>query len=93
MQKIILFVEPNDEAFVTPEKIGNLFMNRFAIEEDGSSEILKILELGKTSWEILSSHGDNYNNFAKRLQKGIDFLLVIMKYRFDQFNESKSKTP
>ena len=38
MQKIILLVEPNDDAFITPAKIGNIFMNRFAIHEDASSE-------------------------------------------------------
>ena len=31
MQKIVLFIEPNDDAFVTPFKIGHLFMNRFNI--------------------------------------------------------------
>ena len=31
MQKIVLFIEPNDDAFLTPAKIGHLFMNRFAI--------------------------------------------------------------
>ena len=44
MQKIVLFIEPTEEAYFTPLKIGNLFMNRFAIEENDSSEILKIFE-------------------------------------------------
>ena len=52
MQKIILFIEPNDRAFYTPVKIGNLFMNRFAIDEDASAEFLNIFELCKR----LSSH-------------------------------------
>ena len=47
MQKIILFVEPSDDAYETPVKIGNLFMNRFAVDEDASIEILKIFELCK----------------------------------------------
>ena len=45
MQKIILFVEPSDNAYETPGNIGNLFMNRFAVDEDASIEILKIFEL------------------------------------------------
>ena len=45
MQKIVLFVEPSVYSFDTPAKIGNLFMNRFAIDENASSEILKIFEL------------------------------------------------
>jgi len=47
MQKIVLFIEPSDCAYEEPEKIGNLFMNRFAINEDASAEILKIFEVGK----------------------------------------------
>ena len=45
MQIIILFIEPNSEPFETLEKIGNLFVNRFAIGEDGQFEILKIFQL------------------------------------------------
>ena len=42
MQKIVLFIEPPLDKYYTPLKIGNLFMNRFAIDEDGSHEIMKI---------------------------------------------------
>ena len=45
MQKIVLFIEPTEDAWGTPFKIGNLFMNRFAVDEDAASEILKIYEL------------------------------------------------
>ena len=44
MQKIVLFMELATYEFEKPVKIGNLFMNRFAIEEDASFEILKIFE-------------------------------------------------
>ena len=47
MQKIVLFIEPTDKAFQTPSKIGNLFMNRFVIDEDASFEISQIVELAK----------------------------------------------
>ena len=30
-QKIVLFIEPAEKAWEKPSKIGNLFMNRFAI--------------------------------------------------------------
>ena len=77
MQKIILFVEPNDDAFMTPEKIGNIYMNRFAIEDDDSSEILKILELGKTSFEISNPKRKKYFKFSKeRKQKGMDYFVI-----------------
>ena len=69
MQKIVLFIEPIDELFSTPLKIGNLFMNRFAVDEDAASEILKIFELEKTSLEMSYS----YKNFIdERKQKGKD---------------------
>ena len=37
MQKIVLFIEPNEHAFETPFKIGHLFMTRFA-DESAASE-------------------------------------------------------
>ena len=79
MQKIILFVEPSDDLFLTPAKIGDLFMNRFAIDENASCEILKTVELVKTSKEISSPKEDNYKNFAEeRKQKGMDHFIVIV---------------
>ena len=48
MQKIILFIESVDNAYLTPAKIGDMFMNRFVIDEDASCEILRIFELSKT---------------------------------------------
>jgi len=81
MQKIILLVEPNDHTFMTPAKIGNIFMNRFAIDEDASSEILKIFELAKTSKEMsmpgTMAGSENYKNFTEeRQQKGMDHFIV-----------------
>ena len=72
MQKVILFIEPSDDAFVTPFKIGHLFMNRFAIEEEANFEIVKIFELGKSSWKMSWSKHPEYSNFLEdRNQKGI----------------------
>ena len=79
MQKIILFVEPNDDAFETPAKIGDIFMNRFAIDENASCEILKRFELGKTSAEMSFPKHKNYKNWVEdRQQKGMDHLIVIV---------------
>ena len=79
MQKIVLLIEPSDDACYTPLKIGNLFMNRFAVEEDAASEILKILELEKTSFKISwpnPKHNPEYKNFEEeRKQKGMDISL------------------
>ena len=67
-QKIVLFIEPFDEPWSTPLKIGNLFMNRFAVDEDAASEILKIFELENFSYEIFEED---------KLQKGLDLIIKI----------------
>ena len=69
-QKIVLFIEPNDNAFETPLKIGNLFMNRFAVDEDAATEILKIFELGKYSLKM--SHDE-------KKQKGMDLIISLTR--------------
>ena len=51
MQKIILFIQKLNSAYSTPLKIGNIIMNRFAIDEDASSEIFSIFDLGKRTSE------------------------------------------
>ena len=47
MQKVVLFIEPSDDAFMTPEKIGQLFMNRIAVDEDASFKILDTYKIEK----------------------------------------------
>ena len=74
MQKIVLFIEPNDDAFSTPSKIGHLFMNRFAIDEDPGYEISKVLEFEKASWKLCHSEHPEYKDLKnERKQKGMDF--------------------
>ena len=68
MQNIVLFFEPSGEEFVTPLKIGNLFMNRFAVDEDAASEILKTFELEKHNW-LMSPE--------EKQQKGMDLIIKI----------------
>ena len=66
-QKIVLFIEPNEFAWQTPLKIGNLFINRFAVDEDAASEVLKIFELEKYPM----SFDEEYR------QKGMDLIIII----------------
>ena len=47
MQNIVIFIEPNEDAFIKSEKIANMYMNRFFIDEDARNELLEIIELGK----------------------------------------------
>ena len=80
MQKIVLFIEPNDEAFVTPFKIGHLFMNRFTIEEEANFEIVKIFELAKSSDKISRSDHPKYPIFEdERSRKGMILSTSIAK--------------
>ena len=44
-QKFVVFIEQAAEEFYKPSKIGNLFINRFSIDEDAKNEILKIYQL------------------------------------------------
>ena len=78
MQKIVLFIEPTDDAWRTPLKIGNLFMNRFAVEEDAAFEVLKIFELEKTSWKMNDPDHSEYKLYYKfeeeRKQQGMDLI-------------------
>ena len=75
MQKIVLFIEPSDNAHRTPFKVGHLFMNRFAIDEDASFEIVKVLELAKTSFSMSRPKHPEYKFFEnERKQKGIDLI-------------------
>ena len=64
--------KPNDDKFMISPKAGYSFMNKSAIDEDASSEVLKILELGTTSMKISCREDPEYENFEKeRNQKGI----------------------
>ena len=78
MQKIVLFIEPNDDAFQTPAKIGHLFMNRFGVYEDAAFEVINVLELEKTSGKMSWSKHPEYPNFEnERKEKGLGLLNMI----------------
>ena len=72
-QKIVLFIEPAAEAYYTPSKIGNLFMNRFAIGEDAKHEILKIYHLENNLFDL--------ENGKLTLEEGLDLInYTIISY-------------
>ena len=78
MQKIILFIEPNEDAWFTPAKIGDLFMNRFAVDEDTAFEVINVLELGKTSAKMSRLKDPQYENFEnERKEKGMGFVSMV----------------
>ena len=78
MHKIVLFIEPNDDEFITPAKIGDLFMNRFGVDEDAAFEVINVLELGKTSHKMSYRKDPEYPNFEnERKEKGMGLLNMI----------------
>ena len=78
MQKIVLFIEPTENPAETPFKIGNLFMNRCAVDEDAATEIVQIFELDKTSLKISRPKDLEHKNFEEeRKQKGMDLIIEI----------------
>ena len=66
IKKIVLFIEPAQFASDKPSKIGNLFMNRFAIDEDAKNEILKIYQLKEEFY--------NFHWGRLTLEEGLDLI-------------------
>ena len=78
MHKIVLFIEPTDDAFFTPAKIGHLFINRFGVDEDAAFEVINVLELGKTSHKMSDPEDPEYPKFEnERKEKGMGLFNVI----------------
>ena len=75
-QKIVLFIEPAIEAYQKPSKIGDLFMNRFAIDEGENHEILKIYHLEENFNHFCSIPNCKQTNCRKMLssEKGLDLI-------------------
>ena len=63
MQSIVIYIEPNRDAFITSEKIANFYMNRFFIDEDAGFELLGIIELGKSADDFVSSRKSWYDSW------------------------------
>ena len=78
MQKIVLFIEPQAEKSKTPLKIGNLFMNRFSIDEDGCNETLKIYYLENTFRD--------YEDGKLTKNEGTDHILQQNNYKIWELN-------
>ena len=53
--QIILFIEPEKEAWQRQESIANLFMNRFSIDEKTAHEILGVYYLEPPYWKTIEN--------------------------------------
>ena len=89
MQKIVLFIEPNDDAFMTPFKLANLVMNLFYFEEKASFKIVKIFELGKSSFKmpLLESDSDSSRTLIDRIESNLNEGCYMSDYAIKQENQ------
>ena len=54
-QNIVVFIEPNDDTFLTPERIAHSFSNLFVINEEDGFELSGIHYLHKSSFRMEST--------------------------------------
>ena len=69
MQNLVVFMEPSENAFLTPLKGGNMILNRFCIDEDAAFELSGVYSLKKSSENMVFTE-----KFAlKRKEKGKEY--------------------
>ena len=70
MQNLVVLMEPNEHAFDTPLKAGNMILNRFCIDEDAAFELSGVKYLKKSSDDMINRR---YQEFEiKRKEKGME---------------------
>ena len=79
MQNIILFIEPTTSTHYLPSKIGHMFINRFAIDEEEKSEILKIFELQDKIRDLALKKGKGHRK--KESTSSIENFKDLLKIR------------
>ena len=79
MQKLVFCIEP-DKDYRSPSTVGNLYMNRFAIDEDAGHEIINIHEASfKTHTKTFKTYTEiPAKTEAEIEQKGTDLIIFIV---------------
>ena len=62
MKNLIFLIEPSENEFITPIKISNLYLNRFAVDEDAAFEIIGVYDMPKSKLEIPYENSENFEN-------------------------------
>ena len=70
-------MEESEEDWATPLKIGNLFFNRFAADEDAAFESVGVYHLQKSSRKMAF-----YGNKNERKEKGMDINHIYVRNPF-----------
>ena len=79
-------MEESEEDWKTPLKIGNLFFNRFAADEDAAFESVGVYHLQKSSYKMAKRYGwqnamdEEYKN--ERKEKGMDINHIYVRNHF-----------
>ena len=68
-------MEEQEDAYRTPLKIGNLFFNRFGVDEDAAFESVGVYNLQKSSDKM--AYNTNFQN--ERKEKGMDIEQIYLK--------------
>ena len=79
MQKLVFFIEP-DEDWGSPSTVGNLYINRFAIDEDAGHEIVNIrtiFEMSHKYWTYEKGRRPQTDELWKE-QKGTDQIIFTV---------------
>ena len=74
MQNIVVFIEPNEDAFITSEKIANIYLNRFMIDEDAGNELFGIKTMGKSACKFEKWPYTSLLGFNNPLQQEFDWM-------------------
>ena len=82
-QNIILLIEPCDEKWNCPFKIGNLYLNKSAISEDDANEILFVGQLSKSSAAITETETIQKQKLDRQIIENI-FKKERSHFRYDR---------
>ena len=82
-KNIILFIEPSKEKWQCPLNIGNIYLNRFSIDEEASFEVMGIHKLAESSEKIVHPYHKEYyqNEFERSKKENHDFSILASKIR------------
>ena len=81
MQNLALLMDPCEEAYDTSLKEGNMYMNRFCIDEDASFELSGVNYFQKSSDEM--TYKESLEFKFKRKVKGKECLILKLTVMFD----------
>ena len=78
MKDLIFLFDDPEERFITPLKMGNSFLNRFAIDEEANFEVLGVHFMTKIGSETTDENQAENNRLLENelLQKGTECVIV-----------------